>query len=607
MTAMLLRLSFAGIRARVTPALLTILLTAVAAGVVTLALSLTRVGDRPWDRTFAQTNGAHVLVYGSEHRVARVTSLAGVAEAAGPVPTVVTSFEPDGRRYGLQVIGLHLRLPTIERPVVTSGRWFGGPDEIVLERTFAETIGVRVGDSMRVKTTRGWIQVRVAGIAVLATAEPYPESQPGDAYADERLVARIQPNATRRNWVEALRLADPASSEAFIARARLRFPANAVFFDDWHSLRAEATRRNHTTTIVLSAYSMMLLIAVGFVLAVIVGSRVLERRHEVGLLKSVGLTPAQIVAVFLGEQLTLGLAGSVGGAIAGFALAPLLVRRSAELVGGVPISIDPVRLVLAVVLVELLVALVTLVPAARNARLAALHALQPSALRSPGRLARSLPLRTPIPAVVGFKDLLARPGRTIATTLALGLAVGALVAGLTGESTFRHEDAVDAKRAATATLPPDPSGLRPQRLDPVSVTDATREQVRPLVHGLNGVLVLVAIVNLLATALLAVRERVRDFGVLKAMGLTPRQILQSVLSAHAALGVGATLIGLPAGIGMFLGVYDIVNGNTELARIPAWWALVLVPACAAAAVALVAALPARRAALLTPAEALRYE
>ena len=51
--------------------------------------------------------------------------------------------------------------------------------------------------------------------------------------------------------------------------------------------------------------------------------------------------------------------------------------------------------------------------------------------------------------------------------------------------------------------------------------------------------------TLVAIALLSVRERIRDYGVLKAIGLTPRQIASSLVSAHAAVALVAALLSIP--------------------------------------------------------------
>lgn len=63
MTAMLFRLAFAGIRSRLLASALTVAIAAAAVGTIVLALEVRSSGVDPWDRTFAEANGAHVLAY----------------------------------------------------------------------------------------------------------------------------------------------------------------------------------------------------------------------------------------------------------------------------------------------------------------------------------------------------------------------------------------------------------------------------------------------------------------------------------------------------------------------------------------------------------------
>jgi len=607
MLTMILRLALSGLRKRALAASLTVLLVTAGAGTLTLALHLRSVADDPWDRTFRETNGAHVLLFGQSRDIARAAELPAVA-ASALAPTVVTSFRHEGKRFALRAAGIGTEPAAVERPVVTEGRWLAGPRELLLERSFARKLGLRPGDTLPVKTTRGWRNFSIVGTAVLASGEPYPESQPGLAFLAREGVALIQPSESGLTWTLAVRLDDPSAPAAFVRQAGALFEPGTVFFEDWLDMRFDAGERHRTTTIVLSTFSVVVLLAVGFVLAVVVGGRVLERYQEIGLLKSIGFTPAQVSLLFLVEQLALGLVGSIAGVVVGVLVTPLVARRSAEVLGGAPVELELTQLVLVVLIIEALVAVVALIPSLRGARFTVLHALGVArGGRRLSRPARLLRLFTPLPLSLGLKDALARPGRTVATTLALALTVGSLVAGLAMETTLRNEDAFETAQAAAMTAPPDPAGLAPRRPDPVPAEDATREQVRPLVHGLNAALLLVAIANLLVTALLAVRERVRDLGVLKAIGLTPAQVRRSVFATHSVLGVGAAVIGIPLGLGLFVGVYQIANGDTELVKLPAWWVLMLVPAASALAVALVSALPARRAASLNVIEALHYE
>ena len=66
-----------------------------------------------------------------------------------------------------------------------------------------------------------------------------------------------------------------------------------------------------------------------------------------------------------------------------------------------------------------------------------------------------------------------------------------------------------------------------------------------LIYTLDAALLLITATTLVAVTLLSVRERIRDYGVLKAIGLTPTQITSTLVSAHAALAVVASLLAIP--------------------------------------------------------------
>ena len=90
-------------------------------------------------------------------------------------------------------------------------------------------------------------------------------------------------------------------------------------------------------------------------------------------------------------------------------------------------------------------------------------------------------------------------------------------------------------------------------------------------------LLLITATTLVAVALLSVRERIRDYGVLEAIGLTPRQLVSTVVSSHTALAVLASLVAIPIGIGLYLTLVRIASGTTEDAVIAPWWSLALIP------------------------------
>jgi putative ABC transport system permease protein len=67
---------------------------------------------------------------------------------------------------------------------------------------------------------------------------------------------------------------------------------------------------------------------------------VAERRHEIGVLRSVGATRGQIMKLFAGEALFLGLVGSLIGIPAGYGLASLGLRPMRDVLADVFFSVD---------------------------------------------------------------------------------------------------------------------------------------------------------------------------------------------------------------------------------------------------------------------------
>jgi putative ABC transport system permease protein len=136
-----------------------------------------------------------------------------------------------------------------------------------------------------------------------------------------------------------------------------------------------------------------------------------------------------------------------------------------------------------------------------------------------------------------------------------------------------------------------------------------RDDLRPVVYGADAVLLAIGLVNLLTTLLLGVRERVRDFAIFKVVGLTPRQVLASVTSGGTLLAAVAVVAGVAIGLPVFHALVVLTNptDGPDLVTDPTWWWVALMFPGALLFTTLASVLPARRAAAIKPAEALRYE
>ena len=168
-------------------------------------------------------------------------------------------------------------------------------------------------------------------------------------------------------------------------------------------------------------------------------------------------------------------------------------------------------------------------------------------------------------------------------------------------------DGADAETVQAALLKDSHLSVNGSALERQMYTKVIDKLMLVLV-GLLGVSVLVSLVGVANTLSLSVAERTRENGLLRALGLTRRQ-MKSLLALEALfLSLTGALIGVGMGVAFgWVGVMSLpVEGATPVLSVP--W-LQLAGVCVVAIVsALIASwLPGRRAAKVSPSEALATE
>lgn len=331
-------------------------------------------------------------------------------------------------------------------------------------------------------------------------------------------------------------------------------------------------------------FTIMLLIVAFVVVGILAGARAGEQHRQIGLLKAVGFTPRQVGVVFALESAALGGVAAVLGFALGVVLAPRLAEPSAEtLLGSPTIAANPWHILVAGCVVLPILFAGALTATRRSTRFTVVEAIGAgSSTPSDSHLAHAVTRsRLPLTIRLGLKDTLARGRRALLLAAAVAVTGAVVVAALSLDATL------DAR--------------------PSSMPSDFPHELLVLVYTLVGVLLLITATTLAAVALLSVRERVRDYGILKAIGVTPGQIVSTVVGANLAVAVLASLAALPLGIGLYLGLYAMSGDGTDGAVIAPWWALALIPVGAVAFVLAATSLPAWLATRIRTSDALRYE
>jgi putative ABC transport system permease protein len=221
---------------------------------------------------------------------------------------------------------------------------------------------------------------------------------------------------------------------AAVARA---LPAGAVTGSNSY-LAAKTAETGNIAPFVpfLLAFGVIGMVMSVLIVTNVVSSAVVAGYRRIGILKSIGFTPGQVLATYTGQVSVPAVAGCLGGVLLGNLVAVPVLAQTANAYGvgalHVPIWVD-----LAVPAIMLgLVAVAAMLPALRAARLNAVQAIATGRAPRTGRgytahrlLGR---LRLPRPVTIGLAAPFARPARTAVTLVAvlLGAATVTLAVGL---------------------------------------------------------------------------------------------------------------------------------------------------------------------------------
>ncbi|MDT3439688.1 FtsX-like permease family protein [Pseudofrankia sp. BMG5.37] len=481
-------LAFAGLRGRGRVGLaVTVGMLALSAIGLSTGLAVSSEGGGAVDRLAARTNVADVVVRAKapatgtgDHDLGdALAAMSGVRAVTGPLrdletTLVVRGSDGAGKEYSGQVTALDDPDVTVNHPLLVAGRWLRGPDEIVLERSAAEELGLRPGDKVALRGPGGDVTFTLAGTANELTDCGFPQCDEARMFVADAGLSRIgQPAGGPRRTSQIADLpdplrgsgrdpaADPAGTPDGEASRGPRAPAETVgvtywlavadgvsseavasavvrsFGDQvrgtntWPDTRGDLLNVGQIFGKLVSAFGAFLLVAVAVIVAGSMTSRMVARRREMALLGAVGVRPAQLTAALLAEHLTLGVVAALLGWLVAGALAPSL-DLGATVTGPQGPHWTAGGLLLTGAILLGLLTLATVVGAVRAGRASIVDTLRdaPAAARRDGPLARLTALVPGRLGLLGVGRLAARPGRATLTGLTMLVAVmGAVVAG----------------------------------------------------------------------------------------------------------------------------------------------------------------------------------
>lgn len=399
----------------------------------TLAAGLLVDSDAPFDHAFAAQRGADAAVTVAAPRVpaaelAATARLAGVTAAAGPFaeatvnPTATLPGIPGGVPLPpLTLAGRSSPGGPVDDIVLSSGHWPTATGQVVVSRSQCAPLGqvpCGIGQVITLTGERGGPKLTIVGVATSVTGT-------ADGWVIPAQVTALGSPLTEQMLYRFARAGSGAAVNAGVAAVRRALPAGAVLGSaSWLTVKAQEAQNIAPWVPFLVTFGVIALVMSVLIVVNVVSGAVTAGTRRIGVLKSVGFAPAQVVAVYVLQVAAPAVAGVAAGAVIANLLAAPLLGRTAQVfaVGAqsIPLWVD-----LAVPLAMLaLAAIAALLPASRAGRLSATAAIatgrapRPShgyaALRLLGR-ARVLPR----PVTIGLAGPFARPARTLVTLAAI--------------------------------------------------------------------------------------------------------------------------------------------------------------------------------------------
>ena len=247
------------------------------------------------------------------------------------------------------------------RSKVVSGTARLAPGEAIVGRDLAADLGVRVGDRLTVQTTSVSESVRVTALVDLGVKELNRRTVIVPLRAAQSLLG-LPGGATTID----LTVDDVWAAQGLTEDLRRQLPYQ---LESWQESNAQLVSALNAQSVSTSLIRGVVLVVVVLGIASVLVVSVVQKRREIGILRAMGATRAQVLRVFLVQGAVVGAVGSV----LGIALAVLMIWLFTTFVRGADgqplfsIALPPLLALQVAVLATVCGVLAAIAPARRAA------------------------------------------------------------------------------------------------------------------------------------------------------------------------------------------------------------------------------------------------
>jgi putative ABC transport system permease protein len=460
----------------------------IATASATLGLALLAASSAPFRQAFAAQDGAHVTLTADPARagtarLAQTRSLPGVTAVAGPFGVATVQTSQDGQPWGQFVLaGRAAAGGPVDNLVLDGGHWADGPGQLVIDGSPGN--GIDLGAKFTVTGIHGAPVLTVVGFANSIT-------NTADGWVTPAEAAQLQQAGAPASTQMLYRFASAgtyAQVRADVAELVKALPAGAVTdYGSWLSSANQSAGNGAIMEPFVVAFALIGLIMAVLIVGNVVSGAVVAQYHRIGVLKSLGLTPAQVVVAYLSRIGWPALGGCLAGLVAGNLLARPVLKQSSEAYGVGSQTVPWWASAAAPLGMLALTALAALGPALRAGHLSAAQAI--AAGRAPragrGYAAHRLAarLRLPRPLGLGLAAPFAKPARTAVTLAAVAFGATAVIFAFGLSSSLSRAEAAQ-RLSATIQVRVEQNGSGP---GPQQTPDAAQDAaVTAALHAQPG-------------------------------------------------------------------------------------------------------------------------
>ena len=249
--------------------------------------------------------------------------IAAMSEVAVASPMLDIEAKIGGRRELLRVIAVDIFRAALVQPELVASEGgerldFLRPDRIFLSASAAEWLELKAGDALRVQVGLDEVSLRVAGILEAGSIR-------------QRLgvvdIAGAQASLKRPGVINRIDIRLRAGVElgAFAERLRRELPPGLEVEAPQAELERSASL-SRAYRVNLNVLALVALFTGGLLVFSTQALAVMRRRAQIALLRVLGFTRSQVLALLLGEALSVGVLGALAGILLGHLIAQAVLQ-----------------------------------------------------------------------------------------------------------------------------------------------------------------------------------------------------------------------------------------------------------------------------------------